>query len=72
MEVFNVQSFSIRAGSMMYFVQNKKGGKRQISSRVEELLRQEKKEKETKRGNEKLMARNCAMLFAAMQKVKHY
>lgn len=45
MEVFNVQSFSIRAGSMMYFIQNKKGGKRQISSRVGELLKQEKKEK---------------------------
>ncbi len=43
MEIFDIQYSSIRAGSMMYFVQ-KKSGKRKITKAVKEQLRLEKKQ----------------------------
>lgn len=45
MEVFDVKHTPIRAGSMMYFVQNKTTGKRKISPNVRNLVKQEKAQK---------------------------
>ena len=42
MEIFDVNKIPIRAGSMMYFVQNMKTGTRKISPSVENLLEEEK------------------------------
>lgn len=49
MEIFDVSHTPVRAGSMMYFVQNKKGGKKRISSRVKSLEQQELKQKLNKK-----------------------
>lgn len=45
MEVYNVQRNEVRAGSIFYFVQNKKTGKRKISKKVGNLRKQEIKQK---------------------------
>lgn len=45
MEIFDVKHTTMRAGSMMYFVQNKKGGKKKINSRVKNLEIAEIKQK---------------------------
>ncbi len=42
MEIFDVKHVPIRAGSMMYYVQHKKTGKRKISKTVKEYIRKEK------------------------------
>ncbi len=42
MEVFDVQPQSVRAGSMMYFVQHKKLGKRKVTENVRKYIRFEK------------------------------
>lgn len=42
MEVFDVKHTPIRAGSMMYFVQNKTTGARKISANVKNLIKQER------------------------------
>ncbi len=44
MDVFNIKRFSIRGGSIMFFVQNKKGGKK-INKSVKDLLVEEKMQK---------------------------
>lgn len=41
MEIFDIKRFKIRAGSIMYFVQNENGGKK-ITKSVNDLLKQEK------------------------------
>ncbi len=43
MEVFNVSQTDLRGGSIMYFVQNKKSGKRKINKSVKILETEEKK-----------------------------
>jgi len=45
MEIFNVRKVPLRAGSMVYYVQNKKFGKRKINLSVEKILQEEKKQK---------------------------
>ncbi len=49
MEIFDVQRYSVRAGSIMYFVQNKSAG-RKITNSVKDLLKQEKIHKLDKAG----------------------
>lgn len=44
MEIYDVKAVPVRAGSMMYFVQNKKYGKRKISQNVKLLSTKEKKQ----------------------------
>ena len=44
MEIFDVKHFNVRGGSIMYFVQNKGGGKR-VTKSVKDLLKQEKMRK---------------------------
>lgn len=43
MEIFDIQRTPVRAGSIMYYVQNIKTGKRKISENVKKLLSVEKK-----------------------------
>jgi methylation protein EvaC len=42
LEIFDVQKISIHAGSMRYYVKNKKDKTRKISNRVKQVLQQEK------------------------------
>ena len=44
MEVFDVKQIPIRGGSIMYFVQNKDGGTRDITQRLKDLAKLEKKQ----------------------------
>lgn len=44
MKIFDVKRFNVRAGSIMYFVQNKQGDKK-ITKSVKDLIREEKKRK---------------------------
>lgn len=43
MEIYDVKSINIHAGSMVYYVQNKKYGKRKISKNVKQLIKKEEK-----------------------------
>lgn len=45
MEIFDVERNNLRGGSIMYFVQNKKIGKRRISKKVKDLIKIEIKQK---------------------------
>lgn len=43
MEIFDVQTTSIRSGSIMYFIQKSKTGKRKLSKNIKKVLSTEKK-----------------------------
>lgn len=73
MEIFDVKYFNVRGGSIMFFVQNKGGGRR-VDKSVKDLLKQEKKQKldmaNTYIGFSKKISRRKKQLILLLNKLK--
>lgn len=73
MEIFEVKHFNIRGGSIMYFVQNKNGGRR-VTKSVRDLIKQEKMNKLDKVDTyirfSKKIARRKKQLILLLSKLK--
>lgn len=74
MEIFNVRKVSLRAGSIIYYVQNKKTGKRKIQPMVKQVLQEEIQQKLDKAATyitfNKNIAQNRKELLALLKKIK--
>ncbi|MCL4418569.1 class I SAM-dependent methyltransferase [Patescibacteria group bacterium] len=74
MEIFNVRKVPLRAGSIIYYVQHKKTGKRKVQTTVKKILGQEKKQKLDKASTylnfNKKIVKNKKDLLALLKKIK--